>query len=274
MVLKEFRLDLEAVLSQILYGQGYLHYGYWKDGKADEVSLCSLGKAQQAYFDQLAATIPEGTKSVLDVGSGTGSNAFSLLQESYSVDCVCPSPRLNAIAKKKLPQDTQIFECKFEELKTDKIYDLLLFSESFHYLDAKKAFHQIDIYAEKHVLIFDYFPRKDSDTDKKISYRQFTRLMSDSFPGKFKILSDQDMTSFITPTFKVLDEIKNNYAGPFVISSVADFKKQHPVYSFLLSYPLSRLLARFEKPSNHYKKFSEAYEYRLILLAKNESTGS
>jgi hypothetical protein len=269
MISKNFRLDLEALLSQILDGQGFLHYGYWPDGTADEVSLSRLSRAQQAYFDQLAGAIPEGTASILDVGSGTGSNALRLLQKNYSVDCVCPSPRLNEIAGRKLPQSTTIFECAFEELATDNEYDLLLFSESFHYLDAGKALRQIVARARKHVLIFDYFPRKDSTTGKAVSHRQLTRLLSDSFPGEFTFVIDRDVTGFIIPTFQVLDAIQNNHIRPFAIRSVAEFRREHPVYSFFLAYPLHKLLARFEKSASRYTTFPEAFEYRLIVLARS-----
>lgn len=268
MISKDFRLDLEALFSQILDGQGFLHYGYWPDGTADEISLRRLSRAQQAYFDQLAGAIPEGTRSILDVGSGTGSNALHLLQRNYSVDCVCPSSRLNEIARRKLPEGTRIFETTFEDLETDDAYDLLLFSESFHYLDAVKALPRIAARARKHVLIFDYFSRTDSATGRRLSHRQFVRLLSESIPGAFRFVTDRDVTEFITPTFKVLDTIKNDHVRPFLMRSVAEFRKEHRAWSFLLSYPLRRLLGRFARTSNRYSTFAEEFEYRLIVLAR------
>src|SRR5690606_10549861 len=86
MISKEFRLELEAALSQAAFGHGYLHYGYW-DGAEYEPSLCALGQAQEAYFERLVATIPEGTRSILDVGSGTGAVAAGLLRRGFAVDC-------------------------------------------------------------------------------------------------------------------------------------------------------------------------------------------
>jgi ubiquinone/menaquinone biosynthesis C-methylase UbiE len=268
MISKEFRLDLEALFSQILDGQGFLHYGYWPDGTADEISLRRLSRAQQAYFDQLAGAIPEGTTSILDVGSGTGSNALKLLQRNYSVHCVCPSSRLNEIARQKLPTGTRIFESTFEELETDNTYDLLLFSESFHYLDVAKALPRIAACARKHVLIFDYFSRKDSATGRRLSHRQFVQMLADAIPGAFRFVTDRDVTEFITPTFKVLDTIKNDHVRPFLMRSVAKFRKEHRVGSFLLSYPLRRLLARYARTSNRYTTFAEEFEYRLIVLAR------
>ena len=70
MNLKELKLECEALFSQAVFGHGYLHYGYWKSGEVDEKSLASLGVAQQEYFNQIVNTIPKGTQSILDVGSG------------------------------------------------------------------------------------------------------------------------------------------------------------------------------------------------------------
>lgn len=268
MISKDFRLDFEALLSQIIDGRGFLHYGYWPAGTADEISFSRLAEAQQAYFDVLVDAIPEGTKTILDVGSGTGSNALGLLQKNYSVECVCPSTKLNQIATRKLPEGTRIFESTFEEMENDNVYDVLLFSESFHYLDLERAMPRIDALAKKHVLIFDYFPRKDSSTCRAVSHRQFIRLLSVYVPGKFAFESDRDVTPFIIPTFKVLDEIKNEHVGPFVSRSVAEFRASHRLLSLLASYPIRKLTARFTKVSSRFETFPESFEYRLIVLTR------
>src|SRR5687767_14322449 len=87
----------------------------------------------------MAAMIPQGTRSILDVGSGTGSNARDLLDQGYTVDCVCPSPRLNVIAREKLQASAAIFECRFEDFTSYRKYDLILCCESFHYVMRRKA---------------------------------------------------------------------------------------------------------------------------------------
>ena len=268
MTSKEFKLDFEALISQLLNGKGYLHYGYWKNGIADEKTLCRMVDAQQAYFDQLAATIPPGIQSILDVGSGTGSNAAGLLQMGYAVDCVCPSPKLNQMARQKLPASTRIFESRFEDLDPGKDYDLMIFSESFHYLDAATALRKVCERAKRNVIVFDYFPRMDSAAEVRVSHAQFRKLVATSFADRLRIVSDRDVTAEIVPTFQVLDEFKNQYARPFVTRTLDDFRVNHPVYSFLLSWPLRRLRAKVGKKSDRAKAFLDTYEYRLILLAR------
>jgi 2-polyprenyl-3-methyl-5-hydroxy-6-metoxy-1,4-benzoquinol methylase len=136
---KELSLDIEALISQTLYGHGFLHYGYWPDTQTVIPSLESLGKAQQAYFDRMVAMIPQGIRTILDVGSGTGSNAKALLDRGYTVDCLCPSARLNLIAREKLKGNAEIFECHFEEFKSASKYDLIICCESFHYIHAAQG---------------------------------------------------------------------------------------------------------------------------------------
>ena len=265
--MKELKLDIDALLSQILDGKGFLHYGYWPDRTADEISLTRLARAQQAYFDELAGAIPDGTKSILDVGSGTGSNALRLLQKGYAVECVCPSAKLNDIARNKLPPGTVIHECLFEDLATDKTYDLLLFAESFHYLDAARALPQVAARASQHVVIFDYFPRREGGARQGISHRQFTEMLATA--GVFRIVSDRDVTGCIVPTFEVLDKIANDHVRPFVAHAIAEFKAQHRVWSFFLGYPIRKLAAGVAKSSKKHESFPQKFEYRLIVLARN-----
>ena len=265
--MKELKLDIDALLSQIIDGKGFLHYGYWPDRTADEISLTRLARAQQAYFDELAGSIPDGTKSVLDVGSGTGSNALRLLQKGYDVELVCPSPKLNEIARPKLPAGTVIHECLFEDLATDQLYDLLLFAESFHYLDATRALAQVAKRARKHVLILDYFPRQEGGARQGVSHRQLAQMLADA--GEFRIVSDRDVTGNITPTFEVLDRIANDHVRPFVAQAIAEFKTEHPVWSFFLAFPIRKLGARLAKSSNKRETFPQKFEYRLIVLARN-----
>jgi SAM-dependent methyltransferase len=265
--MKKLRLDVDALLSQILDGKGFLHYGYWPDRTADEISLTRLARAQQAYFDELAGAIPDGTESVLDVGSGTGSNALRLLQKGYAVELLCPSAKLNEIARQKLPAGTVIHECLFEDFATDRVYDMLLFAESFHYLDAARALPQMAARARKSVVIFDYFPRQEGGARQGVSHRQFTEMLSAA--GTFRIVSDRDVTGCIAPTFEVLDRIANDHVRPFVAQAIAEFKAEYRVWSFLLGYPIRKLSAGVAKSSNKHETFPEKFEYRMIVLARN-----
>ena len=98
----EVILALEGLLSEVVFGNGYLNYGYWPEGSSDQPAVESINEAQERYFEKLLETIPAGVETILDVGSGTGSIAAGLSARGFRVDCVSPSFTMNATARRKL----------------------------------------------------------------------------------------------------------------------------------------------------------------------------
>ena len=84
-----------------------------------------------------------GVKKILDVGSGSGNLALKLLNSGYDVDCVIPSEYLAKAVKEKLNDHGEIFISKFEDMTYEKNYDLILFSESFQYVNIEKSLNKI-----------------------------------------------------------------------------------------------------------------------------------
>lgn len=271
MKLKEFRLDFEAMLSDVVYGHGFLHYGYWPEGRPDTPSAQALGAAQQAWFDRLAAEIPQGVESILDVGSGTGANALALTRLGYRLECLSPSQQLNAMARAKLPKGVRVHDTGFEDLDLPRRFDLCLFGESFHYIRQAPALAQIDRYTEKGAIIFDYFRRPGAaDIGEDAGRRQTHAAFLDELarlPG-WRIAHDEDVTQAILPTFHVLDHIKNAHLAPFLTRFRAEFRRARPISGRLAELVFGRKLDRFLRPSRREETFAQEYEYRLIRLER------
>ena len=157
--LKEIGLDIGLAFARHFYKTDYLHYGLWTDGLTVEPS--NVFQAQENYANFLLEHFPERVTSILDVGCGSGKFAEKMLKAGYQVDCVSPCPNLTKHIKKRLDERSQIFECRFEELRTNKKYDLILCSESFQYLLLEKAMEQTSALLNKngHLLICDFFQR-------------------------------------------------------------------------------------------------------------------
>jgi len=267
MRLKDFQLDAEALFSTAVFGHGFAHYGYWPDGKPDVPSLQALGAAQMAYFEKLANMVPEGTKSILDVGSGSGSNAAEFLARGYEMECLCPSEQLNQMARAKLGPGTDVHTVKFEDFDVAKTFDICLFAESFHYIDLEPALAQVERYAKKGAVIFDYFRKTGAYEDgKRGSHGAFLQAIENQ--GSFAVISDEDLTEAILPTFFVTDHMKNELLRPFLTRFRTELAQDHKLYSWLLNRLLGKKLDRFLRQSDRYQTFAERHEYRLIQLAR------
>jgi SAM-dependent methyltransferase len=219
MKLKSVELDLTALMSEVMFGHGYAHYGYFPDGVPEVLSASAMGAAQHAYFERLEAairTVPGGVTRVLDVGSGTGANARALIERGYQVACVSPSAQMNEMARAKLPEGTVVTDARFETFDTETRFDICLFAESFHYINLEAGLRQAARFAEKGVVIFDYFRRPGHE------HRDGTRGTHADFcdalvrQGAFEIVSDEDLTEAITPTFVIHEHLKNEKIAPFV----------------------------------------------------------
>lgn len=266
---KDIQLDLEATLTEVLFGHGQAHYGYWPAGQEHDLTVEALGKAQQAYLDLLISKIPEGTKTILDVGSGTGANARVLTDKGYQLECLCPSEHLNALARAKLPADVSVHTLKFEDYQTDRQFDMALFAESFHYIDLDAALGQLARYVTGHVLLFDYFRVEGTQSEGGTRGTHSEFLNAVEAQGVFSIVSDDDLTQQILPTFQVLDRAKNDYIGPFVSRARTGLAESYPFRMRLVNLLFGKSLDKIERPSSRVETFPNQFEYRLILLKRD-----
>lgn len=269
MKLKDTKLDFEALMSEVIFGHGFLHYGYWPEGRPEVPSAEALGRAQQAYFERLVSEIPAGTETILDVGSGTGSNARALTALGYALECLCPSEQLNEMARRKLPESVSVHTLRFEEFRSDRRFDICLFAESFHYIELAPALRQTDRYARNGAVIFDYFrrPGRGSGGDgTRGTHADF--LAEVARQGAFRVDLDEDVTEAILPTFFVLDHLKNVHIAPFLTRARADFRAANPLKSMLAERLLGKALDKLERPSRREATFADTYEYRLIRLLR------
>lgn len=119
-----------------LTNSDYLHYGYWEPlpTYGEELTLTRLRVAQENYAAKLFSFIPEGTKTVLDVGCGIGGNAAYLCDRGFSVERLAP----DALQQERFIQNTNgkvpFYLTRFEDFHSSNSYDLVLLSESSQYI--------------------------------------------------------------------------------------------------------------------------------------------
>lgn len=263
---KELQLDFEALLSQAVSTNGFLHYGLWHQAQEpSSYSLEAIAAAQLAYFERMLEAFPGGAKRILDVGSGTGSNALALSRRGYEVDCVCPSPHLNLLARAKLPNSSEVHECKYEAFQcNDNQYDFIFFAESFHYIEPQTGLDKLAKQSRLGGLIFDYFPKVP--TPGRITLEQFEAHVKAT--QSLQIRESIDLTPQIAVTFDALHGLRNLQLAPFLRRVGASLRTHYPVLGFLPAILLERKSKRWlSKPSKR-DSFVKDFEYRLITLEK------
>ncbi len=247
-----------------LTGSSYLHYGYWEviPNIDEELTITQLRTAQEAYTTKLFSFIPEGTKSVLDVGCGIGGNAKLLWERGLSVEGLAP----DAIQEEKFIQNTNgkipFYLTTFEEFQTSHFYDLVLFSESSQYMaveDLAQGAARL-LNSGSYLLIADMM-RLDAEYKEGIfsNCHVANDLHAALEKAGFKLIKSEDISQSIAPT---LDLCLSNFRtfGLTTFKYIADVVKiavppVHTIGSWAfkrwLEQPIAEGLAAREIFNNH-----------------------
>ena len=136
-VSREIGLEIGSICGKYFLKLDHLHYGYWAEDL--QVDITNVHIAQEDYTNFLISHIPKSANTILDVGCGTGHIARKLSIMGHKVDCVSPSHFLAGKARELLGNSSHVFECSYEQLRTENRYDMVLFSESFQYIDIEEG---------------------------------------------------------------------------------------------------------------------------------------
>ncbi len=246
---KEIGLGIALIFGKYLLRTEHLHYGYWSDGV--EVHYLNLSDAQEKYCEFLASKIPEGTKTILDVGCGAGSFALKLISLGYEVDCVSPPGLLTERAREVLEGKSSVTISGFEEFSTDKRYDLVLFSESFQYVKIKQALKKcLDLLnKDGHILICDFFRR--ANTPKGLLGGGHKIELFEKAISKFPLenLIDIDITEHTAPNIDIYNDFLIKVAKPLMELLLYYLEYNRPLMHRIINWKFSRI---FDKVSVKY----------------------
>jgi ubiquinone/menaquinone biosynthesis C-methylase UbiE len=269
---KDAGLGIGLILGKYFFKTVDMHYGYWTDDL--DVDIANLPRAQEQHSNFIISHMPEGVKTVLDVGCGAGVLARRLLDKGYQVDCVSPSVVLTEEARKVLGDKIQIYQCKFEELDSDREYDVVLFSESFQYVHLDKALQQSLRFLKSggHLLICDFFQTDAQGKSPLGGGHKLSKFYSAIGNHPFEKTDDIDITDQTAPNLKITNDIMLNVLLPIWVNIRAFLKSRHPWLSKIL---LWRFKKRIEKINRKYfrgernaENFRIFKSYRFLLYKK------
>lgn len=275
---RNFGLEIAAICGKHFLKLEHLHYGYWANGL--EIDIANLHIAQKNYSKFLFSHIREGVKTILDVGCGTGQTAKELTGMGYSVDCVSPSPFLTEQARSLLGETSRMFMCPFEELETTHRYDLVLFSESFQYLDLQKGLEQtVKLLNDSgYMLICDVFKNDAEGKSVLGGGHELAKFRGRIRHHPFELVLDKDITEQTAPNIDILDAALKNVLAPVLDSGFDFLTSRYPLTVKFLSWKYKKKINKMrekyfngERTGDEFKRFKT---YRLFLYRKTCPNGT
>lgn len=246
---KEVGLEAGYLVLKYFLQSGYLHYGYFSEGlKAD---VTNLAEAQKRYTDFIFSCIPEGVKTILDVGCGSGTIAHELINKGYQVDCVSPSILLNRYAEKLLAGKAKIYSTRFESYETDNKYDLILFMESFQYIPIDKSIPQALKYLNEggYILFGDFF-RRDIPGKHPIGGGHNWKDWEEKLPHfPVEVIFEKDITEETSKTIDVVNQFTTEVIHPVWKSCFMLAEDRFPLLMKLIKWKYKK---KFQKLENHH----------------------
>ena len=265
-------LDIGLAIGRFFLNTEDLHYGYWPNGK--RANIQNLSKAQEDHSQFIIDHIPDRTKSILDVGSGSGNLALKLLNLGYAVDCIIPSNFLAEQVAAKLQDRGKIHICEFEKVDDLKKFDLILFSESFQYIKLVKSLNKIVkmLNSSCHLLICDFFRRDvpgKSPMGGGHSWKVFQKTMENH---PLNLVTDIDITDETSSTIDLLAKFNKDVVSPIAEISSEYLIDHYPIITQLFKWKFKK---RLNKIHNIYlsgdvngQSFKQFKEYHLLVYEK------
>ena len=138
--------DLELQLYGAIFGNNFLHYGYFPEipASAEEISLADVKRAMDDYASLLVDRVKPGER-VLDVGCGMGGLLNRLDRAGAKPSGVTPN-RAHAQHIRALWPHLPLVECPFEQVdpaRFEQKFDALINAESFQYIDLDKGLAKV-----------------------------------------------------------------------------------------------------------------------------------
>ena len=201
----------------------------------------------------------------------------------YRVDCVSPGSYQAERVREQLGEAGTIYPCFFEKLQTPEKYDLIVFSESFHYVDLDLLFEKLPtlLNPSGRILICDFFKIEAPGRCAIRGGHWLTRFLGKVETGRFTCEKDVDITARTAPSIDLLGAAYVEVVGPvrelclrYVQSSYPRLSKMAwSIMQRLYRKKLRKFNRKLEPGVVNAKRFAEHKSYRLFVLALSQAAG-
>ena len=272
-VSRDVGLEIGSICGKYFLKLDHLHYGYWNGSV--EVDITNLHKAQDKYAQFVVSHIPASVKTILDVGCGTGQIDKILLDKGYRVDCVSPSAYMNKHIRELLGDKCHIFECFYENVETENRYDMVMFCESFQYIDLEKALSNTSTLLNDggYLFICDIFRRQTETKGIMGGGHKIGKFYHFIEQSGFRLIENQDITEQTAPNMDLMNDILLNVVKPSIDAGVRFSESRHPLIVKFLKWKYRKKTDKLHKKyfsggrsGEDFKKFKT---YQLLIYQKD-----
>ena len=202
----------------------HLHYGLWQ---GEPLDLDGLKKAQDRYAEKLCDWVPDGVRSILDVGCGTGSMALRLRDRGFDVEGLAPDPYLGEVFAERTGLPFHL--ARFQEFEPARPYDLVLMSESAQYIWLDSLFPRVKRVAPGgHLLLADYFVIDDDGSPAARSGHPLDGFLQRAGENGCELVRREDVTEQAAPTLELASSWLDRY-GVRIAEVLRDrTQRRHP----------------------------------------------
>jgi len=193
--------DVGLKFLQQAFGLSSLHFGLFTEDQP--YNLENLRKAQVNYTSTLVSLVPDGVKTVLDVGSGLGDISKVLIDRGYKVEGLSPDAYHGEKYLESCGKDAVFHLSKFEDFRTDTRYDCLLFGESPQYIDKDAYFPKCLELTNPGscIVLADFFQKHPGDVYPKCFVE--SDFVARAEKAGFRVDYHRDITKEVLPNLEV-----------------------------------------------------------------------
>lgn len=260
--------DLELALYGAIFGNNFLHYGYFDPipASAEDISLSRLKQAMDDYASLLVARV-RPQERVLDVGCGMGGLLARLDAAGVKATGVTPNTAHAAHIRAHWPH-IALIESTLEQVdpgSTAKV-DAVINAESFQYIDLHAGMQKVKALLAPggRWIMIDYF-RLQPDTKNKSGHLLADFEAAAARHG-FAITERVDVTENCLPTLAYGRLLAERFALPLARFGTDKFFLSHPFLAYLFQPKIQNKLAGVKLHTLDPEVFRREKRYLLFTL--------